>query len=88
MRLHKNNATPATPIKEIEKWGTEKQVSAFIEDIWPVNWTRKAFDYYIAKDKKGLSPFDVETRRAREEMEGVISLYHERFVEWRIADDV
>ena len=24
----------------------------------------------------------------REEMEGVISLYHERFVEWRIADDV
>ena len=24
----------------------------------------------------------------REEMEGVISLYHERFVEWRIEDDV
>ena len=24
----------------------------------------------------------------REEMEGVISLYHERFVEWRNEDDV
>ena len=32
MRLHRNNERPATPIKEIEKWGTEKQVSAFIED--------------------------------------------------------
>ncbi len=57
MRLHRNNERPATPIKEIEKWGTEKQVSAFIEDIWPINWTREAFNYYIAKDKKGLTPF-------------------------------
>ena len=57
MRLPRNNERPATPIKEIEKWGTEKQVSAFIEDIWPINWTREAFNYYIAIDKKGLTPF-------------------------------
>ena len=41
------NNIPATPISEISKWGTEKQVSDFINDIWPINWTRKAFKNYL-----------------------------------------
>ena len=45
--LHRTNDTPATPIGIVQTWGTDKQVSAFIEDIWPINWTRDAFDHYI-----------------------------------------
>ena len=45
--LGRKNNTPATPISEISKWGTEDQVSDFINDIWPINWTREAFDYYL-----------------------------------------
>ena len=55
-------------------------------------WTGKGWSMRNANGYLGYvwggNAFDVETRRAREEMEGVISLYHERFVEWRIADDV
>ena len=47
MKLHRSNNKPATPIKEISSWGTEEQVSDFIEDIWPINWTRDAFDNYL-----------------------------------------
>ena len=48
MKLHKNNDKPATPIHEIQKWGTENQVSDFINDVWPVNWTKDVFDHYVS----------------------------------------
>ena len=48
--LHRTNDTPATPIEIVQTWGTKKQVSSFIEDIWPINWTREAFDHYIRSD--------------------------------------
>ena len=48
--LHRTNDTPATPIGIVQTWGTKKQVASFIEDIWPINWTREAFDHYIRSD--------------------------------------
>ena len=52
--LHRKNDTPATPIGIVQTWGTDKQVSAFIEDIWPVNWTKEAFDHYVGSDDEKI----------------------------------
>jgi|DEB0MinimDraft_6_1074348.scaffolds.fasta_scaffold42151_4 hypothetical protein len=45
--LHITNNTPANPIFEVAKWGTEKQVSDFINDVYPVYWTRECFNTYL-----------------------------------------
>lgn len=45
--LSKINNIPTNPISKISKWGTEEQVSDFINDIWPINWTPKAFKNYL-----------------------------------------
>jgi hypothetical protein len=50
--LHILNNKPANPIAEIVKWGTEKQVSDFIEDIYPCYWTRECFNNYLKHWKK------------------------------------
>ena len=55
--LHRKNDTPATPIGIVQTWGTDKQVSAFIEDIWPVNWTKEAFDHYVGSDDEKKTYF-------------------------------
>ncbi len=52
MKLHPYNDTPATPLSIVETWGTEKQVSTFIEDIWPVNWTKEVFNNYVRNSDK------------------------------------
>ena len=65
--LPRKNDTPATPIGIVQTWGTDKQVSAFIEDIWPVNWTKEAFDHYVGSDdgkktcQKCGHPFDLDS---------------------------
>ena len=82
--LHRQNDTPATPIGIVQTWGTKKQVSSFIEDIWPVNWTREAFDHYIRSDierderetyeRHGQALVDVVDAMAKENLDSALAM--------------
>ena len=82
--LHRTNDTPATPLEIVQTWGTKKQVSSFIEDLWPVNWTREAFDHYIRSDierderetyeRHGQALVDVVDAMAKENLDSALAM--------------
>jgi len=84
--LHRTNDTPATPIGIVQTWGTKKQVSSFIEDIWPVNWNREAFEHYIRSEvfierdeqetyeRHGQALVDVVDAMAKENLDSALAM--------------